>query len=1159
VDIARNIEKILEEYETREISIDGRNYDLYIVPELSEPDLNLFQGFLLIRAEERAEVTSIKNYLAPGSGYTPRISFVFYGDKVLIKDYRKDKHIIRSINKINKSFENKIKKTIKEPSETNFDALFDRKDIIEDFYRLFNNTRNYLAENIQGIPEEDKRIEFADNFLMQMMTLWYLQARGFFNNDKNYLITKFKELSQKRLDGSGFKNYKEFLEYFFKKIRENENEQYYEDDQVGKVVVIGPAIFIGTEEEFEIVDIPDNCFYKENFTETLINEDPGKIKGGIPVLNLFESRDWIEGDIDEYVLGALYEKLITADVRKKTGSYYTPEEITSFIAWNTIEPYLLNSMDTEHTSIDALIENADSETLKTLFNKVRDIKILDPAVGSGHFLESAIDVLVEIYHKLRNRARYIGANGFEITVTDERGEIKRIDLLDIDDEHFNLYLKFFIILSRNIYGVDINPSALKVARARFFLSMAKHFRPSGKGDEVFVRFPNVHFNLREGNSLIGYASIGKDKVDLFSFSGASRKDKKYIENKIDILDDLREYLESCSEALGLEGDINSDIEDLNTIFSQKKIKWTDIERLLKIKEKLVSILIVSLNSKQATAINDLLDTIDDVFCSKFDEKFAEDYDTPLEKLKELKAFHWILDFPEAFIKGNGFDIVIGNPPYKGEKGNKDLFGIIERINPDIWEGRSNLAYIFVMRSLRNLLQRGGYLSFIIPRYWLTADYAKKFRKSIFIENTLLRIIDFEDLNPFHIRIGVNFSIILMKKERPTPYELLSVYYPKKNQKAQYSYNMIELTDNGMKFPDSISSFMENTSKKLVEQGFTVNQGIITGADREGRSKTSKGIFVLQEEIDDRLLEKIMNSNEKCLLKRWFKNSEIKRYHLELNEKRYVIYLENEIREEEFPIIMEHLSNYKDRLQERREFKNGKRTWYLLHRPRDKSIFESPKIVCPQRATINSFSLVEFPFYGSADIYFITSNKNRNNDLKLLLLVLNSKLMFYYLKRRGKLKGKQIELYYTPLKNLPIRMPNNKLSSIVDYLIFLYSIEGQNEELKDIINFLDNQIANSLVYELYFKEKFYKDGLYNEPKEYLQQTVSKHLKPINHVLWDKIQLQKKDSTKKELKEIEKENIEIIKNVYNSLKKDRTIQEMIKKIRSHVWIKRIEMEK
>ncbi len=70
-------------------------------------------------------------------------------------------------------------------------------------------------------------------------------------------------------------------------------------------------------------------------------------------------------------------------------------------------------------------------------------------------MESAIDVLVEIYQKLRNRAAELGLGGFEITVTDEKGELKNIDLLEIDDEHFNLYLKFFIILSRNIYDVDI--------------------------------------------------------------------------------------------------------------------------------------------------------------------------------------------------------------------------------------------------------------------------------------------------------------------------------------------------------------------------------------------------------------------------------------------------------------------------------------------------------------------------------------------------------------------------------------------------------------------------------------------------------------------------------------------------------------------------------
>jgi len=555
VDIAKTLEKGLKEYDSREIEVNGKKYSLYIIPELSDPDLNLYEGFFFILAEARRELTFIKNYQAPMSGYTPRISFVLYSDKLLIKDHRKNKHIIRSLNKINESFINKIKKAVTKPSESSFHELFDRKDVIEDFYELFNKTREYLVENIKGIAEEDKRIEFADDFLMQMMTLWYLQARGFFNNDEQYLITKFHELSQRSLTGKGFGSYKEFLEYFFKKISDNETEQYYEDDLLGRVVVIGPAIFIGTDEEFEIVDIPDKCFYQENITEDLINKNPNHIKTGIPILNLFESRDWIDGDIDEYVLGALYEKLITEDRRKETGSYYTPEEITSYIAWNTIEPYLLRKVDKDYKSIDDLIEDADPETLRDLFTHLKDIKILDPAVGSGHFLESAVDVLVEIYQKLRDKAKKIGLKGFEIVVTDENGELRRIDLLDIDNDRFNLYLKFFIILSRNIYGVDINSSALKVARARFFLSMAKHFRPSKDDSDIFVRFPNVHFNLREGNSLIGYDSIGKDSVDLFSFSRPLGTDKGYIADKINILDDLREYLEVCSDFIGLKGDI----------------------------------------------------------------------------------------------------------------------------------------------------------------------------------------------------------------------------------------------------------------------------------------------------------------------------------------------------------------------------------------------------------------------------------------------------------------------------------------------------------------------------------------------------------------------------------------------------------------------------
>lgn len=760
MDIIKTLERGLKNYNSKKIEISGRDYDLYLVPELSEPELNIYEGFLFIEAEDRREFTSIKNYRAPISGYTPRISFILYGEKLLIKDHRKNKHIIRSLNKINKSFVNKIKKTIINPSETNLDALFDRKDIIEEFYILFQNTRNYLAENIKGISEENKRIEFADDFLMQMMTLWYLQALGFFNNDDKYLITMFRELSQKRLDESGFKSYKEFLEYFFDKIRDNEREQYYEDEHIGRVVVIGPAIFMGSEEEFQIVDIPDKCFYQENITDILLNEDPKKIKIGIPILNLFESRDWIEGDIDEYVLGALYEKLITADVKKKTGSYYTPEEITSFIARETIEPYLLESMETDHTSIESLIENADPNTLISLFNKLRDIKILDPAVGSGHFLESAIDVLVDIYQKLRNKAAELEFKGFEITITDEKGELKNIDLLEIDDDHFNIYLKFFIILSRNIYGVDINPAALKVARARFFLSIAKHFKPSKKDSDVFLRFPNVHFNLREGNSLIGYDSIGRDKIDLFSFSGAETKDKKYIVNKINVLDELMEYLESCSRSLELEGDIKSDINDLNLIFSQKKFKWADIKRVLHIKQKLVSILIVSLNSTQASAINDLIETVDKIFYSRFNEKFSEEFDTSLQNLREINVFHWILDFPEVLSDFGGFDIVIGNPPYGNILKNKEK-DVLKKIYGYV----GDISSVFLEKGIE-LLADNGCLSFIITSAITYSEEFWEVRNRIYenFEEAYVSTFD-RDKCRFFEGMTQSVSIIMIKNKR----------------------------------------------------------------------------------------------------------------------------------------------------------------------------------------------------------------------------------------------------------------------------------------------------------------------------------------------------------------------------------------------------------
>ena len=673
--IKKIIEKALSPYRKKEIS-EGllSGYTLYIFKERERR--GKYDGFLYLYNPEKAYLKDVLSdkFKRIKTGYTPRIALILTEDELIVKDYRTDRKIKKTLKKVNKTFLKKIEKALSEPEEENFNKLFDRTDIIEEFYILYKKSRKYLQDCITGISDENRRDEFVDNLMMQMLTLWYLQERGFFNKDTSYFITKFMEIKQKKLDG-GFRSYYEFLKYFSDKVSNNIGEFLCKDEALGEVTVLGPAVFLNGEiEPDEAITIPDRCFYKEGFTDRLITTPPKKVDPEVPLLNLFESRDWVEGDIDEFVLGALYEKLMTEDLRKRTGSYYTPEEITRYICKNTIEPYLLDRVNEESGrswgSIDEVIENGDREALLTLFRKLKEIKILDPAVGSAHFLESAINLLLGIYEKVWERAREIGLKtGLEILAANEKGYIEPIDLLKIPDsedgrEQLKLYVKFFIILSKNVYGVDINPSALGIAKARLFLTLAKHFKV-GKEKDVFIRFPNVHFNLRDGNSLIGYVDIERQKpkgqlqLDLF----VNEEQAEYMVERIKVVSELKPHLEKTANALEISGNVVNEVKDLNRILLKKQISWHDFEKVLRTKEKLIRILIASLNSQHAKPLNELLGLITDLFNHKLDEKFAEEHGVDLDDLKKIKTFHWVFEFPEVFLDRGGFDVVVGNPPY----------------------------------------------------------------------------------------------------------------------------------------------------------------------------------------------------------------------------------------------------------------------------------------------------------------------------------------------------------------------------------------------------------------------------------------------------------------------------------------------------------------
>jgi len=1124
-EIIKIIDRAIKNYSVKTIKIQDKVYNLNIFSK--DEDINLFEGFLFSEVKEKSELSYLTSrYRAPVSGYVPRLCLLVYDDQLLIKDYRRNKLIRKTIEKINQPFISKLNKALSEPNENNFNKLFDRTDIIEEFYILYKKARDFLLKNIKGISGEEQREEFVDNLMMQMLTLWYLQERGFFNNDTSYLITKFKELKQKKLF-NGFDNYFAFLTYFFDKIGNHLNNQYYEDKIVGKVVVVGPAIFLNGEHDSKAISIPDKCFYKEGMTEFLISTQPKKVGDEVPLLNLFESKDWTEGNIDEFVLGAIYEKLITYMERKRLGAYYTPEEITSYICKNTIEPYLIDSVnekfDKNFESIDQIIEDEkNKEILSHLFVQLKEIKILDPAVGSAHFLESVINVLVSIYEKIWNKTKELGIKrGLDIIAADEHGRIKTINLLEIsDEEQFKLYVKFFIILSKNIYGVDINPSALKVAKARLFLILAKHFDIH---KNYFIRFPNVHFNLREGNSLIGYVQLEKEQervkgqlaLDLF----VKKEEATYVSEAIKIVTELKEYLIETANALEINGNIVKEIDELNKILSKKEVKWNDFEFVLRTKEKLIRILIASLNSQYARPLNELLNQITELFNNKLDEKFAKEYNIDLGELKKIKTFHWVFEFPEVFLNRGGFDVVVGNPPY----GNT-LTDTEKDICQSYASFTGEIASVFVERCIP--LNKGkGFFAFIIT-YAITFSKELSATRKMIHENYKECFIPTFDRDKCRFFDNMTQSVSMMICNRKTPNSQGKFYtsrmYRRMPQidRIEYQYVNDYLLGNEIGVPfnephrlPKIGNVIELTILKKI----TANKETIKiSLERNGLDiwirKTGNYWYNAwnKKPYDGEAIEKIK-------VKKQFYEFIL----ILINSTAYYIFYRIYGDGHNMPLdIMGNLSL-----------------------PCERKILSTKALL-----SYSSNLLMKFLFYN----FDKTHKRFNTSNIKLIIDFCDLII--------GKLYGfTQEELEYILNYEDMIRGGRKipyMFNSVVDCMLFDCQLNK---------NLIDHGLLDSLIYELYFKEKFHQDGLYPEPKEYLLELVSKHLKPINYDRWAELYWKKQLEGKlekqeeKELGELEKENLKTIEEVFESLKNDKQIQKQIEKIKSHEWVKVIEEER
>lgn len=415
------------------------------------------------------------------------------------------------------------------------------------------------------------------------------------------------------------------------------------------------------------------------------------------------------------------------------------------------------------------------------------------------------------------------------------------------------------------------------------------------------------------------------------------------------------------------------------------------------------------------------------------------------------------------IDKGGFDIVIGNPPYIGEKGNKDLFENIKKheFGKKYYEAKMDYFYYFIYRGI-DILKDNGVLSYITTNYFITADGAKKLRKFLKEKVSFKSIINFNEYEIFKTAKGQHNMIFTITKGEFEDKQINIKYIRKSNLSEDEIVDTINneeiknenistyslkkqgelygLNGNIMIFPEEkysqIVKKIRTSCELTLGQVCNINQGIVSGGDKvtkriiglkldkedvkRNNINLHKGIFVLNRE---EIIKEHINSCK--LLKPFYKNSNIKKYFTQNFTDKYILYFtdENISNSDHCFVIQQHLRKFQDVLSLRRETKKGIRNWFALQWSREQRIFEEPKIVVPQRSLQNKFGYNEGMWYASADVYFITAKKE-DIDLKLLLSMLNSKITYFWLYNMGKRKGDYLELYSTPLAQIPIKLNLN---------------------------------------------------------------------------------------------------------------------------------------
>ena len=767
--------------------------------------------------------------------------------------------------------------------------------------------------------------------------------------------------------------------------------------------------------------------------------------------------------LDPELLGLVFEHLLAEinpetrekaeDARKKTGSYYTPRAIVNYMVeealvktlsekcqpddgsakrWNEKLRYLFNHA---HTYNDPNERLNSYETVRVM-EAISELKILDPAVGSGAFPMGILHKLTLALRRLdpdnsqwkklqKKLARQRAAAAFNTSNQKER-DAKLTEISDTFERYRDSdFGRKLYLIQNSIFGVDIQTIACQIAKLRFFISLSIEQEREEDVDNFGIKpLPNLETRFIAANTLINL------------------KGQKMFTNTT--VQDLEEKL------LG-----NRERHFHATTYSQK------------------------------------------LACRKLDKRLRRKLATELKRIgmpyiNAEKIAHWdIYDqngkagwFDSEWMFGitGGFDIVIGNPPYIKEYTFKEAFDGL-RESP-YYQGKMDIWYMFTCEGLDLVGNRKGLVTFIAQNNWVTSDGASKMRNKIIQDAQILSLIDFGSFRIFES--GIQTMVMIFRKNADIDNyqfdyrrlhgndlnikDVTSLLSKKPNNKAEYLNPTIKrsrYTNRLLTFSNSeIEPILEKISLKrnFILSKSEVAQGIVYPQDSV--NKKSKGVLGSGFEVGDGIFvlsqeeKKLIPFTEKELdiIKPVYTTKELGRYYGNPANEHWAIYTDSSFKNErkikDYPNIKKHLDQF-------REVITSHNKPYGLHRARDPYFFQGEKIISVRKCARPTFTYVEFDSYVSQTFFLI---KTKRTNLKYLMGLLNSKLITFWLKHKGKMQGTNYQIDKQPLLATPLISPTLEVQMPIATLvnqILVAKATGSNTGISDLEKKIDD-----LVYALY---------------------------------------------------------------------------------------------